>query len=785
MEDHMLMSSMLKRKPSSIMEKGRRGIFYRKTLIWLLLTASVPGFITGLSIYWFGIGQIETHLSGLHQKQMEERVQNIDDQLSYLELDLSHWAFSPRFDYSLKDLDFIYNFRDTRDISKSLVVMQGSHPLIHDVEMFIQRPDPVVFKTEHYRLYNSESIEDYEKYLSDSRHVYWVEGGPDNDNSILSEAPLTLVHKIPGGSSEPFGVLIVTLKQDKVVNLLKTMTPYNEGVTFLLDENGAAVLSDSDKELAEHTKLKDEIANRAQRSGTFLWEHSGKTYSVSYGQLKRIDKEWTYVSASPMTAITSPVVALSKVILNISSASLILALVLSWLASVRMYSPIARLMRHLNPAELHTEAAKHRRMDEFQFMEKLWSHTASESTELQLRLKAQESKLRTGFLLQLLQGHFLAYSESDLRERMQHYGWEVAQHKFCIVYIRLTGMDSSLERFSSHDESLVTFAASNITEELASMRFEQIHAMNFHDLSVGLFIIVPEQQSVAEPLQLLGEELTAAINQLLKLQVTITISRPVEEVKGMTAAFMELERAAGLRQFVNRNQLINMEEIPNDLGIQEVKYPFALELDIIQSMRNGDQAAAEELVAQFIQETLSYQGTEAQVQMSMLQLLGSMQHMMLQSGVNPSTLFQGENRFARLSQIRNPDKMLSWMKDKVILPYLQERETRAHVQLKQIIDQTLIYIQSNYNEDISLESCADQVGMNFYTLSKLFKQVTGVNFIDYLTELRITKAKELLRSTGLRVNDIAEEVGYQQRYFNRIFKKQVGITPSEYRESAG
>ncbi|MFD2876142.1 helix-turn-helix transcriptional regulator [Paenibacillus rhizoplanae] len=62
-------------------------------------------------------------------------------------------------------------------------------------------------------------------------------------------------------------------------------------------------------------------------------------------------------------------------------------------------------------------------------------------------------------------------------------------------------------------------------------------------------------------------------------------------------------------------------------------------------------------------------------------------------------------------------------------------------------------------------------GPALFLLSKSFKRVTGQNFIDYVTELRLTKAKELLRDTDLKMNDVALQVGYQQSYFNRIFQK--------------
>ena len=67
--------------------------------------------------------------------------------------------------------------------------------------------------------------------------------------------------------------------------------------------------------------------------------------------------------------------------------------------------------------------------------------------------------------------------------------------------------------------------------------------------------------------------------------------------------------------------------------------------------------------------------------------------------------------------------------------------------------------------------------------SKLFKSVEGVNYIDYLTQVRMDRAKELLKNTDKPINAIALETGYvNEKYFRKLFKKMVGIKPSEYRK---
>jgi YesN/AraC family two-component response regulator len=126
--------------------------------------------------------------------------------------------------------------------------------------------------------------------------------------------------------------------------------------------------------------------------------------------------------------------------------------------------------------------------------------------------------------------------------------------------------------------------------------------------------------------------------------------------------------------------------------------------------------------------------------------------------------------------------MLNWFNTRVVSPFVRELEARPNVQVMKVIESAVIYLQNQYMEDISLDSCADHVGMNPVTLSKSFKQVIGKNFIDYLTELRMDKAKELLRETDHKINDIAVKVGYQISYFNRLFKKLESVTPGEYRE---
>lgn len=99
------------------------------------------------------------------------------------------------------------------------------------------------------------------------------------------------------------------------------------------------------------------------------------------------------------------------------------------------------------------------------------------------------------------------------------------------------------------------------------------------------------------------------------------------------------------------------------------------------------------------------------------------------------------------------------------------------------IEKVISFIQEHYHEDIGAEQAAAYAEMSVSYFSLLFKQETGVTFLEYVTNYRIEKACFFLTHTKLKTYEIAEKVGYtDQRYFSQVFKKRLHQTPSEYRK---
>jgi len=114
----------------------------------------------------------------------------------------------------------------------------------------------------------------------------------------------------------------------------------------------------------------------------------------------------------------------------------------------------------------------------------------------------------------------------------------------------------------------------------------------------------------------------------------------------------------------------------------------------------------------------------------------------------------------------------------IIENILESREKKYNY----MISEALEFINNNYHNNISLDDVAKEINMSYHYFSKFFKESIGKNFIDYLTELRIEKSKEILKSRDVSIKEVCYEIGYSDpNYFSKLFKKITGMTPSEYK----
>ena len=123
--------------------------------------------------------------------------------------------------------------------------------------------------------------------------------------------------------------------------------------------------------------------------------------------------------------------------------------------------------------------------------------------------------------------------------------------------------------------------------------------------------------------------------------------------------------------------------------------------------------------------------------------------------------------------------------EKIISQAIALRDQNSGNKNRSILKTAVDFIDSHYmEEDMSLNKAANAANVSANHFSALFSQNMGQTFIEYLTNLRMNKAKEYLRCTSMRSSEIAGEIGYKDaHYFSYLFKKTQGMTPSDYRKA--
>lgn len=100
----------------------------------------------------------------------------------------------------------------------------------------------------------------------------------------------------------------------------------------------------------------------------------------------------------------------------------------------------------------------------------------------------------------------------------------------------------------------------------------------------------------------------------------------------------------------------------------------------------------------------------------------------------------------------------------------------------QAVRESIRYMNAHYDKPVGLEQIADHVGLSKYHFNRLFTRITGRSPIQYLTQIRLEKAAELIRYSSLSFEEIAQKVGYASgSYFTKVFKQHIGCSPRDYR----
>lgn len=266
----------------------------------------------------------------------------------------------------------------------------------------------------------------------------------------------------------------------------------------------------------------------------------------------------------------------------------------------------------------------------------------------------------------------------------------------------------------------------------------------------------------------------------LKSQTGISFRIGIGSIQKLSQSMVSYEEA--LKALMNSTgSVAHADDLPIQCRYDE-EYPIELEKELFDSLKSGRREECEQLAGRFFDwMTDCYGESNMSVRLKTIEFVLWAEHEAYLGGGMTYHFRDRENYLSIIMEAEKNSDLKGWFVSK-FKEACTNMLTRREEHENQLVVRAQAYIQNHFQKDLSLDEVSKQLDLSPYYFSKLFKEETGSNFVEYVTRLRIGRAKELLEKEGMSMKEICASVGYSDpNYFSRIFKKHMGVTPTEYR----
>ena len=334
------------------------------------------------------------------------------------------------------------------------------------------------------------------------------------------------------------------------------------------------------------------------------------------------------------------------------------------------------------------------------------------------------------------------------------------------------------QRFRPVDHELVRFMIRNIFEEIqAPCEKLLVNSLSDTRQMYGIFI-GDDKKKLRMEVERIYLRMRSVLEKKMGIYLTIGVSRCRSQLEGKETS--EARQALKQRIIYGKANIYFYEDI-RILGEQE--FPVSQLHLLEQYIEHNEIFKVKNLVQEIFSEELVKKYGSAYLRIMWIRILNLLLHHYERRGRNAAEIEKMLQNYNLLDRIQS----LQEIRQKIIEMVLEcvSTESVADANARSKIQMAIGYIQEHFAENLTVNVLAEHYGMSPNYFSSMFKKEMSRSAVNYITELRINQARELLYHSELSVVDISKKVGYEDsQYFFRVFKKYLGMTPLQYREES-
>ena len=368
--------------------------------------------------------------------------------------------------------------------------------------------------------------------------------------------------------------------------------------------------------------------------------------------------------------------------------------------------------------------------------------------------------------------------KKELEEKFKELEISLSLENFVAAVVELDVMERDDQSETEEDVSLIHYAIENIGKELLEKEFPCEAFRCSARRTVLLMNYEEEKNPIVSQYELysLLARLQKMIESYFHVSLSVGIGGRYPSISDISRSYTQAVEALEQKFYSGRGSILSIFDMPDQMKESADGYPYECQDELIAAVRKGSLEEGLGVLGAYFQVLRKLTSTRPAV------IRDKMAHFLLRichecENGEEIKIADLLNEFEKRKTL---DGIEEWMTG--FITYLtNQAEEQAVSDIRRNILKVKAYIDENFAENVSLKKMSEFVYISQSYLSFSFKEIVGTNFNDYVTRVRMERAKELLCSSDYKVYEVCEMVGYRdKKYFSDLFKKYTGMLPKEW-----
>jgi YesN/AraC family two-component response regulator len=721
----------------------------------------IPFSVLSFIVYYNSVSSLRAEIEQSNITKLEQVKKNTDERMQELAALAARIAYDPRLTPYMMSTDY-YSGEAIEELKK----YKANSSIIEELFVYYHAKDMLYSTNGSYPLDllldKKYRFKDWEKkQFTEDLHTKLPLIKPANDvvtKDGNQERMISYLFPITPNNPAPYGTVMFFIKESIMKDQMETILGDFEGNAYIFnekDEEIAAAVHDSTITKADQNRITD------GGQGINKLKINGDEYSRA--TVKSDVSGWTFAMVMDTDQFFEKLEHTKRLIILVIAAIFALGLGLAVYLGKTQYKPIRKLF------ELTNNGIASENNNELETIQHRVSHVLQDYQNIHETVDLQQPFARDQLLIRLLKGDIKDDTEIDkmlnaLKIPMKAEAYFVA----VISFTKRTAKEEQVEEREQALHGLLQFTLTNAT----------CHGVNllYNDAFALIISLEQKQDKTVESRQQVLKEIHYYMEQTLSVKPTIGVGLTCEQKKWINRSYIEALAAIEYQFMYSTGSIIYFEDIHLE---QELAfgYPVEDQMKLMQSLKQGDAAVAKETLSGMFS-MLAAKGFSIHVaKLIYYDMINTVIKTVTDLGLKED--LQSLDRLAEFSSTGQLHQDLLTIIEKVCNEVAKDKESHNDQLRKDI----LAYIKEHFDQyDLSLGKIAVAFQLSASYISRFIKDQTGVNFTEYVQELRMEYVKQQLIKSDDSIKQIVMDVGYKDvANFTRKFKQNIGVTPGQYR----